>query len=402
MFDLAAALLLLLAAVVQIGYINLFLQHPDRDDEYLDTSRAALASGTPNLSQYPLPKVSIVICAHNEEAALQAYLPAVLRQDYSDASGNSLFEVLVVNDRSTDCSQTVLERLAADHPALRVITIAPECPRTFPGKKDALGVAIAAATHNIILMTDADCMPATSSWIRRMMYPFSLEGIAIAAGYGGYYSRPGFLNRFIQCETIHTFVLFRGMALRGRPYMAVGRNLACRKELLEAAQAHPDWLKTASGDDDMLIQLCATKSNMAVVAHPDAHTYSEAKNSWRDYLHQKQRHSSTGKLYSARTKRLLAGYALSHALFWLSAAYWINQLSRGVYSLNRSGIVWILCNGIILARLWGFYTEMNSTALALSSKSRIRFFWPVFDLCWLLYNIILSPYILWKNKRRWK
>lgn len=95
------------------------------------------------------PRVSVVIAARNEARNIEEALRSVLRQQYP------ALEVVVVNDRSTDSTGAILDRLAGEHPALRVVHIA-ELPPGWLGKNHALYAGAARATGELLLFTDAD------------------------------------------------------------------------------------------------------------------------------------------------------------------------------------------------------------------------------------------------------
>ena len=105
--------------------------------------------------------VSIVICARNEYANLKNNLPLVLEQDYP------LFEVVVVNDNSQDDSFELLEDMAREHSKLKIVNLNQEL-NFFHGKKFPLSLGIKSASHEILLLTDADCRPSSKYWIRNM------------------------------------------------------------------------------------------------------------------------------------------------------------------------------------------------------------------------------------------
>ncbi len=401
MFSAVVAVLLVIAAGVQLWMVELLFE-TDEDLERFPSWYGSIAQRPDELPLVATSPVSVLICAANEAQNLAQHLPRVLDQYFPDQTGAPAFEVIVVNDRSTDDSLQVLRSLSGTHSNLRIIDIDPETPRRFPGKKDALSRGLAAASHDVILMTDADCRPASTRWISWMAFPFG-AGREIVGGYGGYDAAPGLLNRFIQCETVHTFAQYSGWTRLGKPYMAVGRNLACRKDMLLRAQSDPLWTKTASGDDDLLIRICATPGNMVVNDHPDSHTYSPAKATWRDYLHQKQRHMSTGKLYRPSIQRRLGTYALSHSFTWILMLIFVVDICSSRYSFNLLFGLAPIVGLIVIMRFSLFSARLHALATTLSpANRRLRYFWPIFDLLWMLYNIVLSPYILWKTKQRWK
>ena len=95
------------------------------------------------------PLVSVISAARNEARGIEAALTSVLRLDYP------ALEVIVVDDRSTDETGTILDRLARLHPRLVVKHIA-ALPEGWLGKNHALHVAAEAASGEFLLFTDAD------------------------------------------------------------------------------------------------------------------------------------------------------------------------------------------------------------------------------------------------------
>ena len=122
--------------------------------------------------------VSVIICARNEEDNLRENLPLILAQDFHD------FEVIVVNDRSYDGSYDLLKEMAELNPRLKFIDIN-EDVIVSGSKKFALTLGIKKAANDILLLTDADCKPASSQWISQMQSHFS-EKTDIVLGVGVY------------------------------------------------------------------------------------------------------------------------------------------------------------------------------------------------------------------------
>ncbi len=382
---------ILASSVIQAVYY-VYFSYSFRYFYHKDSSTAAHRAQLPD---HPADMVSVIICAYNEADNLSQNLESVLTQQYHNAQRAPCYEVVVVNDRSTDNTSEILLALKGKYDHLTVVTIDAAEQRQFPGKKYALSKGIAAAKYEFLLMTDADCQPATRSWISWMVYPLS-KGKSIVSGYGAYNTAPGMLNRFIRTETLHTFMQLAAYARAGLPYMAVGRNLACRKELLLVAQSNEVWNMTPSGDDDLLVCLCGTKENMTVNIHHGSFTWSKPKMSWKEWLVQKQRHVSTGKYYKPFTKSLLGFYALNHALFYLL----VLVLAFSTWSVLTLNLVVIA----VFIRFVGFtYTLLSCSQYLVDRKEqRLKFFFPIFDIGWTIYNFVLSPYIFWKNKQQWK
>ncbi len=332
--------------------------------------------------------VSIIICAKNEAQNLKQNLPAILAQRYTNEAGKPLFEVIVVNDASNDDTEQALKALEMQYDNLWDVAISPTTERTLKGKKFALSKGIAHSSNDWLVLIDADCKPSSNDWLEQMIQPLSKEK-EIVAGYGGYYTNKGLLNAFIRWETIHTFLQYSTYALAGRPYMAVGRNMACTKSAIQKAQQSEIWNALPSGDDDLLVNIVANGENMAIVSNKNAFTYSAAKATWKEWAAQKQRHLSTGKYYKESTKALLGSYGLSHAIVWILffVLLFTNTWHAALYAMLIRCVIY-----------WGIWTI---TASKLNEKKKIIFF-PLFDIGWLIYNFAFSPYIIWKNKKQWK
>jgi len=103
----------------------------------------------PSTGKAPGPKVSIIIPARNEERNIQEALRSVLNQDYENA------EVIVIDDRSTDGTGAILDRMAQADPRLRVVHVR-ELPPGWLGKNHGLYVGAHQATGDVLLFTDAD------------------------------------------------------------------------------------------------------------------------------------------------------------------------------------------------------------------------------------------------------
>ena len=150
--------------------------------------------------------VSILVAARNEERNLQSLIPLLAAQNYPK------FEIIIVNDRSTDDTQDLLRGMMNIYPQLRTVTIR-YTPEHVTAKKYALTLGIKVAKYDIILLTDADCTPASENWIRMMSTPLMDDRKMFTLGHGAYTRFPGLLNRLIQYETLFTAINYFSFAL---------------------------------------------------------------------------------------------------------------------------------------------------------------------------------------------
>ncbi len=99
----------------------------------------------------PQPRLSAIVAARDEERDIEVALTSLLAQDYRD------LQIIVVNDRSTDRTGEIVERLAAGDARLRAIHVT-ELPAGWIGKNYALETGAAASEGELLLFTDADAV----------------------------------------------------------------------------------------------------------------------------------------------------------------------------------------------------------------------------------------------------
>lgn len=325
--------------------------------------------------------VSVVICARDEDENIARNLPGVLVQNYS-----TTHEVVVVNDNSVDDTKYILAELQKKFRKLQVVDLTQEA-KMIAGKKFPLSIGIKEAKHEIVLLTDADCVPASEYWMFKMQDAFH-NGTEIALGYGAYHKLPGFLNKAIRFETFHTALQYFGYALAGKPYMGVGRNLAYRKDVFFRNKGFSAINHIPSGDDDLFINRVATKENTSVVLDPEAFTLSKPKQTWKDWKKQKNRHYSTGKFYKPSHKFLLGLYTTSYFLFYpllvTSIIFfdWQWALIPFGVRLVTQAIIW------------------NKAMKKLNETDLFPFFF-LWDIWMFFYYIIFAPAIWKKPKKNW-
>lgn len=268
---------------------------------------AALKTVSPVTNSKPEP-VSIIICAKNEDENLTEFLPKVLEQDYPE------FEVLVVNDCSWDNTENVIDEFAKIFPNLKKITIK-EDPYYKHGKKFAVMVGIKGAKYENLLLTDADCYPASNQWLKEMASAFTNEK-EIVLGYGAYAKAPGFLNKLIRFDAFTIALQYLSAALKGKAYMGVGRNMAYKKSLFFKMKGFSTHYQINSGDDDLFVNEAATNSNTNVCISHNSITYSKAKTTFKELTRQKRRHLTTAPHYTGASKlRIGFSFAIKYLFY---------------------------------------------------------------------------------------
>ena len=338
-WELGVLILMVLLMVYQLYYYLRYINFSNR--KYIESNQSTL------------PKVSVVVCAHNERENLENYLHTLLSQDYPE------YEVIVVDDESEDNSLIVLEQYARQYPNF-YHTFVPQGARVISSKKLALTIGIKAAHYDYILLTDADCRPESRNWIREMMKGYDHESTEMVIGFSPYFERETLLSGLISYDTLFNGLQYMGMARAGHPYMGVGRNLSYRRSTFFNNQGFQGLLDVRAGDDDLFVNKVTTnyrkrnhrKSNVNVVCNPDALTWSAPKTTWKQWMQQKQRHLSVSNKYTSLNKfrltiepftrgmiyiLLLVVLSLgSHILMATTIMLWFIRLLVMLFVINRA------------------------------------------------------------------
>lgn len=223
------------------------------------------------------PRMSVVVAAHDNAAELGRNLPAVLAQDYAPG-----YEVIVVDESSTDDSADVLELMKHRHPHLYT-TFIPDSSHYLSRRKLALTVGVKAAKNDWIVFTTADSRPMGDHWLAALARHCS-DGIDMVLGYTRYSREAKAFHRF---ERMLTLWCQLGKAARGKAYAYGGRCLAVRKDVFMEHNGFQQNLRYLRGEYDFIVNEYAEKGRTAVAIEVEAQTEQDApaKKTWvNDHL----------------------------------------------------------------------------------------------------------------------
>jgi glycosyltransferase involved in cell wall biosynthesis len=328
--------------------------------------------------------VSIIICARNESENLRNFLPAVLEQNYPE------FEVIVVNDCSEDNSYYILGNLKQQYPHLKISTINKD-PQFTHNKKFAQFIGIKAAKNDILLFTDADCQPESDNWLSCMVSHFD-DKTDFVLGYGGYLNEKGLLNKLIRYESMTIAMQYLGMAIRGVPYMGVGRNMAYRRSVFFNNNGYGRYNHIVSGDDDLFVNTNAHRKNTRVEFSKGTHTRSIPYSEVKKWIVQKKRHLTTAPYYKFRDKLLLIAEPFTRLVFYTTFVILLSFVFMWQYVLAAFGL-----------RLVTQITVLALTQKKLNEKGLIAYslifdiFSPFINSLLYFSNLLDKP-----GKNRWK
>lgn len=195
------------------------------------------------------PSVSVIVPAHDEERDLPATLASLAAQEY----GGRL-EFVVIDDRSTDGTAAVIERFAREDPRFRPVSVTAPSRRLAP-KVNAVEHGLRAATGELVLATDADCVH-DRRWVAGMASYFAAD-VVMVAGYVST-SRRGeartLLDRFESVDWFTLMLVSRSLTRFGLRFASSANNLAYRRSAFEAVGGFGAAGRAPSGDEDLLTQ----------------------------------------------------------------------------------------------------------------------------------------------------
>ncbi len=325
------------------------------------------------------PSVTIVVPARNEEATLERCITSLMRVDYPA----SLRTVVVVDDRSTDGTAQVLQRLASEFAELRVVSRTNEdVERNLRGKPGALQHGIDASAGELILMTDADCS-VSPGWVRGMVQQFSDPNVGLVAGLTSI-TGPTLFDRIQDVEWTYTQAMAAGGIGLGIPLGCFGNNLAVRRDAFEQVGGYRRI--SFSVTEDLALQQAIHDAGWRVrhAIHEMTSVESLPARSLREYITQRHRWVRGG---TSLGWRAVAFVATSVAL-WLALALALSQT------------LWWWVVALLLLRI-GADGLLISTAVHAVGRYRLLPFIPMSVVVLMITELFL-PFLVLKKNVTWK
>ena len=310
--------------------------------------------------------MSVIIALRNEERNVKELINSLAKQDYSD------FEVIIVDDNSVDQTKSMAEEYCEGKTNFKVIS-AGENKFGWGPKKNALHHGIEQSSGDIIVTTDADCRPEPG-WLTGLFESFSPDTGAVA-GFSPLIFDSGLIGRMKSLEALASCIISAAFIGVGKPFLAVGRNLAYRKSLYYEIGGFGDAGASPAGDDDLLIQAIARKAKVGFTFAKETIVPSFPEEG--GYFSRKRRHFNSAKKY--KTEFLLIG-VLVFLLMLCIPVLLITGIVKGSIILFISGLI-----------AWQGKIMMDLSLLEVGSKM-LGEKYSILDV--LIAEIIQIPYTL--------
>jgi glycosyltransferase involved in cell wall biosynthesis len=333
------------------------------------------------------PAVSIIVCVKNQYYDLHQFLPAILEQDYPE------FEVIIVNDGTTDQNEDALTLLKAQYSNLHS-TYIPDDTKNISRKKLGLTLGVKAAKYDTLLFTEADSRVRSKNWISMMCRHFH-DKKTLVLGFSAKKDAGAFFSGFIAYDYFFTNLQMFSMALAKYPYAGYGRNLAYAKSHFKEQKGFVKYLGLLSGEDDLFVNDIATGENTTVELSPESVVFADLNiYEWK-----------TRKLDRAVTKRY---YKQGPVAFWN-----LEYASRIIFLICVATCLIMCCFHpfshlilpaialfLFLVRLFTQIFVINKTAEHLKLKKFYTAI-PLFDLIQTFINAYFSLCGLFKKKENY-
>lgn len=261
------------------------------------------------IKDYHQDPISIVITSCDQAHHLSRTLPALLTQQYNN------YEVIVVSDNSHDETAQVVEDYQKQYGHLVFVDLNSSVT-TIKGKKFPLSIGIKEAKHQLIVLTDANCMPASPYWLQNMAKHF-VNGKQIVLGYCAYEKQKGLFNHLLRFDALQTAIQYFSYSLAKMTYMGRGQNLAYTKDLFMKQKGFASHNHISYGDDDIFIGKAATSKNVDIEYFSESFTVARPKVNFRRWFKEKKGYLSTRAFYKPGIRFLLGTYGLMNLLFFV-------------------------------------------------------------------------------------
>lgn len=258
----------------------------------------------------PVTKVSIIVPARNEELNIENCLNDLIKQEYP----KELFEIIVINDASTDKTKEKIESfinscslLLTPYPNITLLE------SSAPLKKAAITLGVNHATGDLIITTDADCRMG-SKWLSTLVDYYEINKPKMMIAPVCMKNENTLFKKLQSIEFLSLIASSAGACKLRIPLMCNGANLVYEKEAFNEADGFNTDMKYSSGDDVFLMNKISKKypSKVHFIKNKDVIVCTDAKENISKLISQRKRWvSKIAGSYSFIVARTTNNYKLS-------------------------------------------------------------------------------------------
>lgn len=335
-----------------------------------------------NGSKSACVKLSCVIPFRNEEESLALLIKGLKQQNLTFDH----FEVLLIDDQSTDDSKKILLGLIAGLSNFFLLE------NEGSGKKDAIASGIKQAKHPFVLTTDADCYHP-ENWLSSISSFLSYNEVDLLIAPVQLSMLKGWFNRFQAVDFMSLVMSGAGACGIGRPIMCNAANLVYKKELYQRARKEMSE-KYASGDDIFLLQY-AVKENAVVrfLKCKEAIVTTFPLKNISQFFNQRVRWASKSKGYTDMYTLWVAWIVFITNLILVISPLLLFLYPAAAFVALMGGVLKAVFDFRLLRRGSAFF----NVPLSLRDFLVIQFIYPLYIFATVVYATVGVSY--WKGRR---
>lgn len=335
----------------------------------------------PNKTQF-----SIIVPFRDESKNLENLLQSFYQLDYPQEQ----FEIILVNDFSSDNFKPIIAKFKKDLPNLRCINAV---ETDMSPKKAALTLGISKAQFDWILTTDADCI-LPKNWLKCYDQKIINDKPLLVAGLVKFKPSKSFLNRFQCLDLLSLQATLLGAFGLKKPILCHGANLCYAKNLFYELNGFISHQNIASGDDVFLLESAFEKypNKVTVLNSLAAVVSTNAEPTLKTLMAQRTRWAAKATSYKNGTIKLIGFIVFVMNLLLLSLAI-LSLL--GLFNLNYFMLTFLIkfnIDALILYQMARFFKQ----EVVLKSYILSSFLYPIFSVTSVFLGFTKG--YTWKNR----
>ena len=323
-------------------------------------------------------KISVIIPARNEEKNIRHLLDSLFQQSYP----KNLFQIIVVDDHSTDNTWDIISNLRYEEMNLISLKLADYSNKitTSSYKKFAIETAISVASGDLIVTTDADCDPqpdwllTIASFHQKTNAKFIAAPVKIDSG-----------NSFLSIFQTLDFITLQGITgasvYKRIHSMCNGANLAYEKNVFYEVKGFRGIDNIPSGDDMLLMHKIYKKYPMQVffLKNKTAIVSTQAETTWKGFFNQRIRWASKADTYDDKR------------IFWVLLLVYIVNLLFVVLLIasfwNKMYLLFLLTLSVL--KTFIEYPFVKSAA-TFFNQQKLMIYFPLLQPIHIIYTVVIG------------
>lgn len=323
--------------------------------------------------------ISVIVAAHNEEKDIANLLDSLSFQEYP----KDKYKIIIVNDRSRDNTEEIIKRYSEKYNNIKYLKIDKD-DKNLVGKKNALTKGIEKSKGNVLLFTDADCVPS-KNWLKSMNNQFNL-GFDVVVGYSPLvsYNKKTILQKFIfllkRLERLSIFAISAGTIGWNWGVTATGRNFAYKRNVFDELNGFSGIGHISSGDDDLFLQKISKSKRYKIVFAKDKKSFvnSVERKNVKEQINQEKRRASKWIYYPLNIK-------IYSALIFVFYLFLLISFVMAIFS----SFSWNLFLGVFIIKvIFDFLIVIKGTILF--RENRLLWIFPLAEIFYIPYFLIFG------------